>query len=282
MPAKPSFLTAAEAAQIDLRAARPSWGELRLQVVESPDDPWFDVAYRMFDEEFGPTAEIERREVLARRLKNGVLKPTGDCTILYHFVLLLHGNECVAVRDHTAIYLAGASEVVVRLSHSYVVPAWRGQGLSRILHVLPDRTGRACAAAAGRPDATVRFVAEMLPWDPTDQASLVKSLVLERSGYMKIDPRLGYRQPDFRPAAEVDASGELRLIKLDFMVQRLPHEEKRSLHRSELCHYVRCVGHEYALDCREDLMRPYTDWIRAIETSGVERYPLFRPTENVP
>ena len=278
----PTFLPPSDLAPGDRRESPAAWGELRLHVVESVDDPWFEAGFALLDAEFTARGELETRDVLVRRLRWDPRRPMRDCALLYRMMLLLRGDDCVALRDHTAILRDGADEVVVHLSHSLVLPAWRRHGLSAILRALPLQTARACAAVAGRPEARISLVAEMEPWNPADAGSVARMSAYQKSGFTKIDPRIGYHQPDFRPFAAIDASGGPRLLPLELVVRRVGREAERAIPAREVHALARCLYEMYAVEFRPADMAACFAWLRQMENSPATHYALIQPTAVAP
>jgi hypothetical protein len=278
-----TFLARDDFAPGDRREPPEAWHDLRLHVVESGDDPWFAAGFELLAAEFAARGELETREVLERRLTWNPQRPIRGCALLYRMMLLLRGDECVAVRDHTAILpiaTPDVPEVVVHLSHSLVMPAWRRRGISAILRALPVATARMCASAAGRTDAHITLVAEMEPWDPAKPDSVARMRACEKAGLVKIDPRIAYQQPDFRPAAEIDASGGPRLLPLELVVWRVGREPERMIEATEVHELVRCLYEMYAVEFRVQDMEPCFEVLRRLTTSGVESYALLQPTQD--
>jgi hypothetical protein len=276
----PEFLRPTDLAPGDRGARRPLWGRLSLAVVASATDPHFEVGYRLLHSEFAARGELEGREVLQRRLAWDGRHPVRGCSLHYRMMLLLQGEECVAVRDHTAIMRAERLETVVHLSHALVMPPWRRQGLSAILRALPLQSARECAAAVGRRENGTTLVAEMEPWNVAHSHAVARMSAYEQSGFLKVDPRVDYLQPDFRSFAAIDASGGPRLIPLELLVRRIGRDDERAMPAAELQHVVRCLYEMYAVECRPADMRPCFERLERIGEHGRSSYALLLPRAN--
>ncbi len=195
----------ADLAPGDRRCASYDWRGLDLRRVSSATDPWFDAAYECLWREFGPRGEMEPRRVIEDRLAWHPVQWRGDVALTYEMLVVSRGDSLVAVRDHSVI-LGRDGFGVVHLSHVCIAPERRGSGLAGWLRCLPIQTARACAAAAGI-EAPLRLVlvAEMEPLDDDDATRLARLRSYGRAGFRLLDGR--YAQPDFRPPAQIDATG---------------------------------------------------------------------------
>jgi len=274
----PPFIDEADLAPGDRRAPAAACAELRLYVVESADDPWFEAGYRLLDAEFGAKGELESRDVLARRLKWRAEQPHRGHAMLYRMMLVFHSEDCVAVRDHTAMLREGGEELIVHISHVLVLPAWRGTGLAAIMRTVPLQTARACAAAAGRPGARITLVAEMEAWDAGIPERIVRMRSYERAGFRKIYPTFGYHQPDFRAAAAIDASGGPRVIPFELVIRRLGREMERHLAARDVHEAVQAIYDMYALGIRARDMRSCFACAKRLLEERPPEFVLLRPT----
>lgn len=279
-PAWPDFLPPADLAPGDARALATDWSRhaLRLHTVRSAADPYFEVGYRMLHAEFDARGELETRDVLVRRLEWTPAHRLRDCALLYDMMLLFSGDTCVAIRDHTAIHHAASDAIVVHLSHVLVTPAWRRAGLAALLRALPLQTARACADAIGRPDAPVVLAAEMDAYNPALPESVARSRSYERAGFLKVDPRIAYRQPDFRPFAAIDATGGPRPVPLDLVLRRIGREDERELPAPELHAIIRSLYEMYATGLRPHDVQPCFDWLARLAAAPAAGYALMPPT----
>ncbi len=274
----PKFISEVDLAPGDRREPAAVCADLRLHVVESADDPNFDLGYRLLDGEFGPRGELELREVLTRRLIWRAEQLHRGHAMLYRMMLVFHGDECVAVRDHTAMLREGSDELIVHISHVLVLPAWRGTGLAAIMRTVPLQTARACAAAAGRPDARITLVAEMEAWDAGITERIVRMRSYERAGFRKIYPTFGYHQPDFRAAADIDASGGPRVLPFELVIRRLGREDGRHIAARDVHEAVQAIFDMYALGIRARDMRSCFACAKRLLEERPPEFVLLRPT----
>ncbi len=220
----PADVATAERNKVDETLAR-----VRLELIEDPDSPAFDQAYRMMDGFFGPRGELESREAIA----GFVAKPhiEYDCGAIGEYRLLAawQGDTMVGVRDCYVDVDADAGVCLVALSHSYVVPDERRSGLAAVLRAVAASIGRRVLTERGlvgdrAPELLV--AAEMDPVDPMDPITIVRLLAYGRSGFSVLDPRrLPYSQPDFR-MPEGAAHTALPLLPV---VRWVGHPDPRSL-----------------------------------------------------
>jgi hypothetical protein len=136
----------------DARARDVDWTTLRLERIRSPDHPLLRPVHARLWREFGDKGEMEVLPAIAARLARGAGAPEHGHALRYELLVVLAGDEIVAMRDHTAI-VPPRGPALVHLSHALVEPRLRGGGLSGWLRALPLQTARACAAALGRPTA---------------------------------------------------------------------------------------------------------------------------------
>ena len=279
----PDFISPADLAPGDATAATIDWAplDLRLHTVTGPDDPYFEIGYQLLRAQFEPSGEIETRGVLVDRLGWTPSHPINDCAMLYEMVLIFSGTTCAAVRDHTAIYHRDSAEIIVHLSHILINPEFRGKGLAPLLRALPAKTARACATAIGQPDLPITLFAEMDLYNPDLPASIARCRSYERAGFLKVDPSIGYLQPDFRATPDIDASGGPCTIPLDVLILRHGRTQKDRLPAAELHAIIRSIHEMYAASLRPSEMQPCQKWFTQLATTPVTDYALIRPTELV-
>lgn len=253
---------------------------LRLHIVESTADPLFETAYSLLDEEFGAKGEMEAREILAARMKWDPKKPTGGCRMLYHLMLLMKDDECVGLRDHTAITSDGCDAVVVHLSHVLVVPKWRRKGLAAILRTVPVITARKCAELVGKQDAPITLFCEMEPIDLSIPANKIRRTSYGRAGFLALGAKLGYMQPDFRPPAAIDADPEgSKPLPLDILFRRIGRETETIIPGGEVAANVELIYAMYSAGFRESDMVPCYRWLKQFKSILAPEYKLYLPTE---
>jgi len=274
---------AADLAPGDAWAATLDSSDLEVHRVESADEPRFAAAYELLWREFGARNEMEQCGVLAERLAWRPSRPVGGCALRYEMLVIERAGEIVAVRDHSAIVPLDDADapVVVHLSHAFVLPAARRAGLGAWLRGLPLACARACAAAAGAAGRRIVLVAEMEPGEPAheegisgrgadaagsarceaddagsarrsaDEAGQARLRIYGRAGFRCVSPaRVAYRQPDFRPAAAVDASG-VHAVPLSLIVRRVGRESETTVPASEVRSVVRALYAMYGAHQRE-------------------------------
>ncbi len=276
----PDFISPADLAPGDSAAAASDWAplDLHLHTVTGPDDPFFEIGYQLLRAQFEASGEIETRSVLEDRLGWNPSRPLNGCAMLYEMLLIFSGNTCAAVRDHTAIFHPDSAEIIVHLSHILITPAFRGKGLAALLRALPANTARACAAAIGLPDLPITFLAEMDPYDPALPSSTARSRSYERAGFLKIHPSIGYLQPDFRPAAAIDASPGPTAVPLDLLLLRHGRPLENQLPATELHTIIRSIYEMYRTSLRPSEMSPCQAWFARLTTTPLTSYPLLPPT----
>jgi GNAT superfamily N-acetyltransferase len=241
----------------DGKSAAFDAASVRVDRVNSRDDPLFEFAYRRLWEQFGASAEIETREVLGRRLAWDAARPRDGFAMRYDLLVVRdRDGGFVAARDHTAI--ADAARVVVHLSHALVDPAWRRSGLAGWLRALPLQTARACLERAEiSPNLPITLCAEMEYPDGKDEARPIRLRAYERSGYKKIDPAIiDYRQPDFRPAEIIDASGGPAPLRFQLIVRRVGREGEEVISGAEVRAIVQRFYAMYGQEFRTADMAP--------------------------
>lgn len=231
------------------------WSDFTVDTVCSSEAPVFEEGYRRLWAEFGPKGEMETRDVIAERLAWDPRRSEGDCALLYEMLVVRRRGEVVAVRDHTAILRREAGVVVVHLSHVLVEPALRGSGLAAWLRALPVATARRCAALAVGGDVAVTLVAEMERDDGVTPAVVRRLRSYAKAGFSLVDPaRVDYHQPDFRSAAEIDASA-CAPIRLSLVIRRVGREQERSVSGAEVAELVDALYRMFGLHQRADDMQ---------------------------
>ncbi|HEY8900551.1 MAG TPA: hypothetical protein VIM61_09070 [Chthoniobacterales bacterium] len=273
------WMNPADLAPGDAKCATRDWTGFELHRIRSVADPHFRTAYDALWQEFGAAGEMEQVDVLERRLKWDPHQPVNGCALLYELLLVTHGGQFVAVRDHTAIVRPGFPLAVVHLSHNLVASEWRRCGIAGWLRALPAGTARACAEAAGIPsNGPIVLVAEMEFADPTNEPRTIRLTAYERAGYRKIAPdALPYLQPDFRSPAEIDASGGPRPVPLSLLVRFVGNEARESIATDEVRGIVESLYRMYAVEFRAADMAPLFANLDRLG-KGAAPIPLILPT----
>jgi GNAT superfamily N-acetyltransferase len=212
----------------------------------------FPRAYGPLFDEFDASDEVEQPEVLARRMQWNPTRLLNGCGLLYELLLVTKDGGFVGVRDHTAIVRPEFQMAVVHMSHNLVAPPYRRSGIAGWLRALPIAAARKCLAAQGLDQSLpIYLVGEMEPADPANEARTVRLTAYEKAGYRKIDPSaLNYLQPDFRPPAEIDASGGPQPLPLSLLVRKVGRESETAI-RAETVHRIAtCLYRMYEMEFR--------------------------------
>jgi GNAT superfamily N-acetyltransferase len=262
----------------DRDAATRDWTDLRVHRIREVSDPDFAAAYDRLFAEFGPRGEMETRAVIRDRLAWDPARPAPRAALAYELLVLRRGGAIAALRDHTAIIrldargLPAPGPLVVHLSHAFVEPAHRGNGLAAWLRALPLRTARRCAAAAGCAAGTpIVLVAEMELPDPERPGRMARLRSYERAGFRKLDPALApYAQPDFRPP-EVLAGAAPQSVPLGLVLRRVGREHETTMPAAEVARVVEAIYAVYGVHVPAVALDP----LRAAATEWTARQPTF-------
>ena len=261
----PDLLAPGDGKAASLDPAQFTWSRIR-----SCDNPIFEKAYAALWAEFGEAHEMETRDVLAGRF-------AADGDLCSEMIVAQSAGTIAAVRDQTAIWFE--SEIIVHLSHLLVAPEWRRSGLAGWMRAVSILAARDLAAAHKCPDAPITLACEMEYDDGSDPRRAVRLIAYERAGFLKIDPRaVRYFQPDFRPPAEIDASGGARPLPFQLLLRRVGSETQTTITGAGVRRIVRALYAMYGAQFRpRDMAHPalsladYPD-----ENTGVA---LIAPTE---
>jgi len=273
------WMNPADLAPGDSKSATLDWTGYELHRIRSTSAPLFPLAYGKLWEEFYASNELEQPEVLADRMRWDPAEAIDGVAFFYELLLVTKGEEFIAVRDHTAIVRRDAGVAVVHLSHNLVSPPHRRSGIAGWLRALPVQTARECLAAQGIPvDRQIYLVGEMEPADPINAARMTRLIAYEKAGYRKVDPSVvNYLQPDFRPPAEIDATGELHPVLLDLLVRKVGREAETEI-RAETVHGIAASLYEmYSQEFRPQDMAIVWDNLEAFPRGDL-LIPLLPPT----
>ena len=267
----------------DVKSLQGDWSSMELHLVESADDPEFDIAFGALWAEFGVRSEVEQPTVLSRRLRWNGDKLIGGYALRYRLVLVKSQGKLAAVRDHTAIVRSGQEEAIVHLSHNLIAPEWRRSGLAGWLRALPIQSARNCLAEQGLPSASpIVLVGEMKTLDPDDSASYARLKAYENAGYLLIDPRrVRYLQPDFRAPDEIDLTGGAKPLSLALIVRRVGRERELTISGAEVRRIVEAIYRVYAETFRECDMAPVLASLESYPATD-ESINLLPPTTDLP
>jgi hypothetical protein len=251
---------------------------LTLHVVESPADPLFEPAFKLLENEFAAKGGTVTREIVKARMHRKPAQPVNGCGMLYNLILLMVGDDCAAVQDHTAIARTGSDDIVVHLSHTFVAPKWRRKGLAAIQRTTPIITARACALAVTKPESPITLFCEMDPIDHEVPANRIRRTSYGQAGFQALGTRLGYVQPDLRPAAAIDADPNgPKPVLSDILLRRVGREKKTTIGAEHLIANIEMVYAMYAADLRETDMAPCKSWLEDLRTKTVRSYNLYPP-----
>ena len=261
----PELLAPGDEKSSALDPAEFSWVRIR-----SIDAPGFRVAYDALWAEFGASHEMETEDVLAGRFASAA-------GTQYEMVLAQEKDGIAAARDHTAIWADG--EVVVHLSHVLVAERWRRSGLAGWMRAVPILVAREVAARHGNPDAPITLVGEMEYDDGSDPRRAIRLKAYERAGYLKVDPAVArYHQPDFRPPADIDASGGPRPLPFQLIVRQVGREGERAVSSERLTRWIEALHTMYGAHFRAaDMAHPHLSTQHLRRDPGAE-VALLPPT----
>jgi hypothetical protein len=148
------------------------------------------------------------------------------------------------------------------------------------LRAWPIQTARACLAVAGLPaDSPITLVAEMEHPDTVFPNRMIRLKAYEKAGFKKVDPlRVNYFQPDFRPIAEIDASGGPRPLPFGLVIRRVGREQEQVIRGAEARGIVDCLYQMYGTGFRASDMA--AAWRTVRDYPGDEsEIPLVPPTK---
>jgi hypothetical protein len=240
-----------------------------VESLEHPDHPDFERAYRMLWDAFGSAGEMESREVIREMmLEDPQLAMPGGGFARY-FLLVARDRASGAirgVRDGRVLVNQRYDRdlCVVYLSHIFMVPEARGTVLTYWLRIAPMDLAISYLHTLQQlgklelpiPDAPhkhygmrVDLAAEVEYWSPEDRLSLQRLLFYGRGGFDAIDPRhFPYRQPDFRPRAEIEATGD-RPHPFALLLRRVGREREARLPLEEARAVMRLLYDDFATFC---------------------------------
>ncbi|NDC80509.1 MAG: hypothetical protein EB090_04465 [Verrucomicrobia bacterium] len=276
-------LIASDLAPGDRRSAEADLGGITFHLIESAQDPLFQVGFMKLTDLFGPRGEMETRPVIEHRFSWNIRQPQPGKP-LFHYAMILAldpGNQVAAVRDYTAIVHAPPERAActVHLSHLWIDPAYRRSGLAGWMRAFPVETARTLLARARHAlHAPITLAGEMEFPDGLDEARNIRLLAYEKAGYLKVDPKLiPYLQPDFREPADIDASDGPRPIPMTPIIRRVGRESENSAPASEIRTLIRDLYAMYSDTFRPSDMAPLWDRWRSYP-DGNTPVPLIPPT----
>lgn len=267
--------------------------------IEEPDHPDFDEAFDLLWSVFGPSGEMERKDILANFIRQGSFQSPKTGTFVRHFLLTAKqedGTLC-GVRDGAVLINPSYAPdlCLIYLSHIYMLPRARGTVMSYWLRIAPVEIAvqsMAALHAQGKlalpqPDAPGKYfgmnmvlAAEMEYFTPSERASWERILFYGRGGFDVINPRhFPYRQPDFRDPEVIRATGNLPLPFM-LLLRRLGRERQATLPIREAQAIMRLLYDHFATYCAPEFLENSLDLVlrrldeRAQRKSFVELLPL--------
>lgn len=219
-----------DVALLDRPKAADAFGRYRLQILDDPTDPSFDLAYEMLASFFGPRGELEERVSLARFASERIIHYGPGLEGHYRLLSAWQGDTLVGVRDFYVDLDIYNRACLVALSHAYITPEHRRSGLAALFRALPATLARQTVSERFVNPDTVPIViaAEMEPADPDNPDTIIRLMAYGRSGFKALDPsRLPYSQPDFRDEVVVD--GGHTAIALIPVVRWVDHPEATTM-----------------------------------------------------
>lgn len=274
----PTFIDPRDLAPGDLVPHKNLPSGIELCRIETSDDPLFELAYCLLEEEFGKSNEIETREVLIDRLTWRADRADEKGFVMrYELLVLKVAGEIAAVRDHSAIISNG--EMTVHLSHVLVLPDWRRYGLATVLRTLPVTFARATAAIAGVPNARVTLFCEMELLNLSDPTNLIRRISYEKAGFLAISSGHGYLQPDFRAPSLIAADPEgSKPVPMDLLFRRIGREQESEMSGSELFVHLERIYQMFGRGISPESMAPCARWFESFRTVCPDVCPLLPPT----
>jgi hypothetical protein len=243
-----------------------------VESIESPDHPDFARAYEMLWSEFGPAGEMESQHVIREMLRADPFVPIPGDSYARYVLLVARDRASGAirgVRDGRVLVNQGydADLCLVYLSHIFMAPAARGTVLTYWLRIAPmdlaltflNALHQRGKIALPAPDAPHKYfgmridlAAEVEFWSPDELLSLQRLLFYGRGGFDAIDPRhFPYRQPDFRPPAEIAATGD-RPHPFALLLRRVGREREARLPLEEASAVMNLLYDDFEQFCEPE------------------------------
>jgi hypothetical protein len=207
--------------------------------------------------------------VIRKMLLDDAIIPLSSGTYARYYLVIARDRatgEIRGVRDGRVLVNPDYDPklCLVYLSHIFMLPEARGTVLTYWLRIAPldlavsylHALHRNGAIELPEPDAPgsyygmrVDLAAEVEFFSPDDKLSLQRILFYGRGGFDAIDPRhFPYRQPDFREAALIAASGE-RPVPFMLLLRRVGREREARLPIDEAKALIRLLYDDFALFC---------------------------------
>ncbi|MCR6654181.1 MAG: hypothetical protein NVV73_23055 [Cellvibrionaceae bacterium] len=237
--------------------------DLTVHIIRHKDDPLLKQGYEALNTYFGGRNEMEALAVIIERLKWDPSENISGCGFHYEMVVITDSEGKIAcvgdysvILSHQTILSGGAA--IVHLSHIWVDPEQRGAGIvEQYMNVLTINAARQSLAEAELPaDAPITLAAEMEPYEAGNMERILRLRRFFRAGLLMVDPAaITYLQPDFRAAAEIDASGGAVGVPLVLMLRRVGKEAERTMPADELHNLILGLYAMYAQTMRPQDMQ---------------------------
>ncbi|MDX2166568.1 MAG: hypothetical protein SF182_05870 [Deltaproteobacteria bacterium] len=252
-----------------------------LHSIEHPDHPDFGRAYQILWDAFGPPGEMEPESAIRRFLLDDAFEPLPSGTFIRYFLLVAKDRDgnLRGVRDGSVIYNPrwAPDLCTVYLSHIFMLPPARGTVLTYWLRIAPvelaieylfalQQRGLVNLPQPEQPakyfGVQLNLAAEMEYFSPDDRLSLQRILFYGRGGFDVIDPRhFPYRQPDFRDAADIAATGN-QPVPFMLLLRRMGRERQARLPIDEAATTMRMLYDEFACFCPPEYLQNSIDVVQ--------------------
>ena len=244
----------------DQNCATFDWSGFQITSLSHRDHDLFQEAYSILWSEFGEKGELEPSSLLNERLHWDPLEIQNHRSLAYEILMIKKNHRIVALRDHSIITTLHqhSAESIVHLSHAWIAPEFRRQGLSGWLRALPIQKARECLSKLRHsPQSSITLVAEMEPLETHSPERVTRLQSYSKAQFSVLDPtRIRYTQPDFRHAIEIDQSGGPRPIHLLLLLRRLGREQETSISASHAKTIIESLYHMYSQSFRPQDMLP--------------------------
>lgn len=240
-----------------------------VEAIEHPDHPDFKRAFQMLWDAFGPAGEMEPENVIREMMLEDPTVPMPGGSYARYFLLVARDRATGAIRGvrDGRVFVNQAYDAdlcVVYLSHIFMAPEARGTVLTYWLRIAPmdlaitylhllHTRGRIVLPAPDAPGRNfgmrIDLAAEVEYFSPEDKLSLQRLLFYGRGGFDAIDPRhFPYRQPDFRAAAEIAATGD-RPHPFLLLLRRVGREREARLPIDEARAVIKLLYDDFETFC---------------------------------
>ena len=254
-----------------------------VEAIEHPDHPDFKRAFQMLWDAFGAAGEMESEEVIREMMFEDDTVPMADGGFARFFLLVARDRATGAIRGvrDGRVFVNqhyDADLCVIYLSHIFMAPDARGTVLTYWLRIAPmdlaitylhelHQLGKIVLSAPDAPHRhfgmRIDLAAEVEYFSPEDKLSLQRLLFYGRGGFDAIDPRhFPYRQPDFRPPAEIAASGD-RPHPFMLLLRRVGREREARLPLDEARAVIRLLYDDFETFCEPQHLASSLDVVLA-------------------